>query len=216
MRFIKRLFSTSIGRKQVMAVSGLLLSLFLIGHLSGNLLLYVGADAFNKYAGTMMANPLLVPIEIVLIAILLIHMAFAFVLTLENRRARPERYAVKHPSEASMASRTMIYSGILVFAFLILHLVNFKFGDYEDHPQFLYGLVVDYLSQPLNGSIYIICMVVLGLHLKHAIQSVFQSFGWNHPSYTPSIKRFCTWLGVLIAVGFGSFPIWAMLTKGGV
>ena len=215
MKFFKRLLSTSIGRKQVMAVTGLLLSLFLVGHLAGNLLLYVGADAFNKYAETMMANPLLIPIEIGLIAVFLLHVIVAFLLTAENKRARPVAYAVKHPSDASLASRTMIYSGVLVFAFLVLHLVNFKFGDYESHPQFMYGLVVDFLSQPVNGLIYIVCMIILGMHLKHAIQSVFQSFGWNHPAYTPGIKRFCSALGILIAVGFGSIPIWFMLIKGG-
>ena len=216
MTWLLDFFKTSIGRKQLLALSGLAMGGFLITHLSGNLLLFADRDGtlFNDYAAFLTSQWWLIPAEFGLIAVYLLHLALASVLTLENRLARPDHYRVKDSSDASLASRTMILSGLLTFIFIGIHLLDFKFGDYSGENG-LAGLVKRKLASPFYGTFYIAFLIVLAIHLGHGIQSTFQSFGLNHRSYTPAIKKICLVLAIGLCAGFASIPVWLMLTKGG-
>lgn len=204
-------FSTSIGQKQLMAVTGLVWLGFLVGHLSGNFLLLAGPETFNAYAEFLSNHPLLIPVEIFMLTVLLAHVFLAIRITVQNRAARGSSYQFKQASGATLASRSMIFSGLVVFFFLVIHLINFKYGGYEDHELKLYGLVMDQFAQPEFAVMYILFMVVLGAHLIHAIQSVFQTFGWNHPAYTPALKNLGYALALILAGGFAALPLWAWL-----
>jgi succinate dehydrogenase / fumarate reductase cytochrome b subunit len=214
MTWLSDFLGSSVGRKQIMALTGLGMAGFLIAHLSGNLLIFAGADAFNGYAEFLHHQKWLPLARIGLIAITIVHIYLAFQLTVENKAARGTRYYYKSSSGASLASQTMIYSGVLIFFYLILHLAHFTFGD-KDVPNGLYGLVTDKLSSPSYGFFYVACMVVLGAHLVHGIKSTFQTFGISHPKHTPILEKALVGLAVLIAAGFAAIPILLMITKGG-
>ena len=213
---LSRFLSSSIGQKQLMAITGLIWTGFLIGHLSGNFLLFAGAEKFNAYAEFVSSQVWLIPGELFLVGVLVTHMFLAIRLTTRNRAARASTYVAKSASDATLASRTMIFSGLLVFIFLVLHLIHFKYGGYQDHVDGLYGLVMERFSQPWFSIMYVLFMVVLGFHLVHAIQSVIQTFGWNHPVYMRSIKVICVALALILTIGFSSLPLWAwLIEKGG-
>ena len=213
MHWLSNLFRSSVGRKQLMALTGLGLSGFLIVHLSGNLLLFAGDGGvkFNAYAAWLHKQPWLIPAEIGLVGMFVLHIYLAFSLTRQNRNARPTPYYYKDGSDASLGSRTMILSGLVVFLFLVIHLVNFKFGD-ASGPGGKYALVVSTFQDPLYAFIYIIAMIVLTLHLSHGIQSAFQTFGINHPVHTPNIQKLCLLLALALGAGFTSMPLWFLIS----
>lgn len=219
MKWLTMFFTTSIGRKQLMAITGLGLSGFLVVHLTGNLLLFVEAESafgvkFNEYAAFLHKQPWLIPSEIGLLVMFFVHVGLAIKLTRESGAARPGGYSKKSASDATLASRSMIYTGVLVFVFLIFHLIAFKFG--EKHPEDgLAGLVRDSFQNPAYSLAYVACMVVLGLHLVHGLSSAFQTFGWNHPKYTPLVKKACMLFAILLCAAFASIPLWFLLTQGG-
>jgi succinate dehydrogenase / fumarate reductase cytochrome b subunit len=220
MSWLSAFLNTSIGKKQLMAVTGLSLSGFLVVHLLGNFTLFAGKDAFNEYAHFYASHPkLLMVAEMGLIVLFLLHMGLALKLTLENKAARPVGYVMKRPSEATLASRTMIYSGLLILVFLILHIRGFKFGGAVTDPAHdwkdFYTLVVTSFQKPLVAMIYLISMVILGLHLNHGIQSAVQTFGLEHPKYTMLVKRASTVFALLIAVGFSIIPLYFWLVYKG-
>ena len=173
-------FTSSIGKKFIMSITGLFLILFLCVHLTVNLLLLVSPEAFN--AGCeFMALPVIKVIEPILALGFIIHIIWASVLTLQNQKARPTKYALRNQSQnCTWASRNMYILGALVLAFLALHICtiwyNFKFGDITDH----YELVSSRLEQPVYGIIYIIAAILLGLHLSHGFWSAFQTIGFSN------------------------------------
>ncbi len=189
MSWIARYASSSIGKKQIVAATGLGLVGFLVAHLAGNLLVLKddGGQAFNGYSHFLITHPLLYLAEGGLVALFSVHMGLAAKLTLENRAARgPVGYAVVRSrggaSRRSLASQTMKLSGALVAVFTVLHLLTFKWGP---HYTIKYGdgvlmrdlatLVVEVFRKPAYLAWYLVCMVVLGLHLHHAIASVFET-----------------------------------------
>jgi succinate dehydrogenase / fumarate reductase cytochrome b subunit len=208
---------SSVGKKQIMALTGLGLSLFTIAHLTGNFLLFVGPEAFNAYGYKLTSTPLIYVAEAGLLGMLLAHMGLAIRLTIENNAARPEKYfmKVKTGRGAGFASSTMIYTGFIIFLFIVTHLLHFKFGAYYEFEldgvavRDLYRLVMEGFQNPLCVTWYIISMIAVGIHLSHGIQSTFQSFGVNHPKYTPIIKKIGCFLAFAIAIGFSSIPLWA-------
>ncbi len=203
-----RLVHSSIGRKALVAVAGLLLCGFLVTHLAGNLLLLVGEDIFNQYAETLEHNPLLIPAEIVLVTIFLLHVVTSLWLKKENRSARPSPYAVtKSKGGSSWGSSTMAVSGTLILVFLVVHIRTFKFGDKAAG---LYHLVRISFANPIYALFYVAAMAGLGLHLSHGLQSAFQTLGLNHPKYTPWIKAGGWAFAGAIAAGFAIFPIWGL------
>jgi len=201
-----KIFSSLIGKKLGMALTGLALYGFLVGHLAGNLLLVKGdhGEAFMAYAKFLTTHPLLIPIEIVLLAIFLIHIAFAISVTLENRRARPIGYQARSRSVGgrSWASSTMIYTGIIVFVFVALHIRMFKYGDLGTGT--LFDLVVNTFHETTTRVLYVAAMVVLGFHLWHAFQSAFQTLGLK----SSVIRVVGLVLSLVLAGGFGFLPLY--------
>jgi succinate dehydrogenase / fumarate reductase cytochrome b subunit len=212
-----KFLSSSVGTKVLIAITGLAFFLFLILHLAGNLLIFAGADAFNSYSHKLISNPLLLVAEAGLAAVFLLHVVKAAVNFLDNRRARPVGYEQKrwarHTSRKSIASTTMMLSGIVIFAFLVLHLVSFKFGTYYEDPTHhyrdLHRLVLEKFSHAGFAGFYVLCMVLIGLHLRHGLASACQSLGIEHPAYNRVVQVVGILLAVLIAGGFAAIPIWA-------
>jgi succinate dehydrogenase / fumarate reductase cytochrome b subunit len=200
---------SSILKKVAMAFTGLSMFLFLIGHLGGNLLLLSGPDSFNGYAQTLARIPLVIPVEIGLLALALLHGVAAVQVTLENRGARPQGYVVKKTAgESTLASRTMWIGGIVIAVFIVIHVWMFKYGDHLG-PQELYGLVVRSFKNPVVMVGYVFALLLLGLHLSHGFASALQTLGVNRPRWRPRLRAAGSVLGWAIALGFLALPIWA-------
>jgi len=171
-------FSSTVGTKVLIAITGLSLFLFLVGHLTGNLLLFAGPAAFNGYSHKLISNPLIYVVEAGLVAIFLLHVFKAVTNWARNRGARPAGYAEKkwagHTSRKSVASATMIYTGVVTFAFVVFHLVTFKYGPWyttmgkEGEVRDLHRLTVEVFQSPLMVGFYVACMILIFLHLRHA------------------------------------------------
>ncbi len=196
-----RLLTSSIGRKGIMAVSGLLLSLFLLVHAAGNSTTFFGAEAFNSYAAHLHALNWLIPVfEMGLIAIFLLHIFFGIMLTLENYQARPSRYlAARSSGGRTPGSRTMIFTGMLILVFLAVHLKNFHFTD---HSRRISVIVREILAQPLIGGFYLLAMAGLGLHISHGFWSLLQSLGLNHPKYNIFLYRAALTAALMVTMIF--------------
>ena len=187
-------FDSSVGMKILIGVTGLALVLYLIVHIAGNLMVFGGPALFNKYAYTLEGNPLIPVIEIGLLLIFLVHVYKTVTMFLANQQARPVGYVRKKyagkPSRKSLASSTMIASGLWLFAFLIVHVRAFRYGTEYEWPaggRDLYRLEIENFSNPLMVGFYILSMIVVGSHLWHGISSAFQSLGVDHPRVTPKL-----------------------------
>lgn len=193
-----------------MAVSGCILFLFVVGHLIGNLQIYEGPDQLNRYAVLLRTEPpLLWAVRIVLLAMLLLHIWSSVQLAARNISARPERYVEKKATGSSYASRTMYWSGPIILAFVIYHLLDFTFGNVNPHfePGNVYGNVVASFQVIPVAAFYIIAMLLLCLHLYHGLWSMFQSLGIAHPRWTPLLRRSAAVVAMLIAAGNISIPV---------
>jgi succinate dehydrogenase / fumarate reductase, cytochrome b subunit len=221
LRWLLRLFSSSIGRKFVMALSGLGLCGFLVVHLAGNLFLYKGPEAFNKYALNLHEQEWLPLAEAGLFVMFAFHIYLAFSLTLENQLKRQVRYEKKESkiqgkSLAISPSNWMFISGLVVMAFLVLHIIDMKLHVRPDvtyiqeHDTAPFVNTIAVLRNPISAAVYVIGTIFLGFHLAHGVASAFQSLGFNHPKYTPLIKVISIVFAVVIAVGFCSLPISAL------
>jgi succinate dehydrogenase / fumarate reductase cytochrome b subunit len=217
-------FSSSVGTKILIALTGLALFLFLVGHLTGNLLLFVGPETFNGYSHALISNPLIYVVEAGLAAILLLHVFKAVTNWASNRGARPAAYVEKkwagHTSRKSVGSSTMIYTGIVTFVFLVLHLRTFKFGPWyttmgkEGEVRDLHRLTVEVFQNPVMVVFYVACMALVFLHLRHGLSSAFQSLGVNHPRYNRLVLTVGLTLATLIGAGFAMIPIIVFLAGG--
>jgi succinate dehydrogenase / fumarate reductase cytochrome b subunit len=206
---------SSIGRKFAMGLTGAALALFVLIHLLGNLTLFADADgqAFNAYAHTLESSPLLPLAEIGLAALFVIHIYLGIRTALENREARPSRYKDLAPhGNRTLASTSMIVTGLLVGAFLVVHLIDFRLATRD--PDGLASMVVVRLSKPIGAAIYLVGVLALGVHLWHAFQSLFQTFGLNHPRYRPLIVRAGWAFAILIGGGFAAFPVAILASSG--
>ena len=195
-----------IDKKMGMALTGIPLYGFLVVHLAGNLLLLKrdGGAAFEAYAALLAGQPLLVPAELGLLAVFFLHLYLAVSVTVENWRARPVSYQRRRSAGGrTWASSTMIYSGVLVLAFLALHLANFKYG--ERGAGTLYDLVVDSFRSPLYGGGYVLAMVVLGFHLWHALHSALQTLGLHASRRVRVVSAI---FSLILAGGFAAIPLW--------
>ena len=199
-----------------MGASGLFLVIFLIMHLAGNLLLLAddGGEAFNAYARFMSTNWVIRVLEIGLFLGFVIHIVMAALLTRQNRKARPVKYAMNKAQENSpWYSRNMGLTGSLILVFLVIHLKNFFvesriFGQHN-----MYGLVKTAFQDPLYVGVYLLSFIILGLHLSHGFQSAFQSWGLNHKTYTPLIKKAGYLFAVVIPSGFAVIPIFFYIQR---
>lgn len=209
-------FRSSVGRKQIMAISGLGLCVFVLTHLLGNLTILVSGDTFNQYAHTLTSTKLIYLAEAGLAATFLVHIVLAIVLTRENRKARPDRYYMKVDTGrgATKASSSMIISGMILLVFLIIHIWGLKFGEvYETEVmgtpmRDLYKLTVETFKNPMYTAFYVIVVTILGFHLRHGFSSAFQSLGFNHPKYKEKLQTAGKIFGFLIAGGFSIVPLY--------
>jgi len=209
-------FSSSVGTKLLIGVTGLLLVGFLAFHLFGNLLLFFGPEKYNEHAHALIANPLVVPAELGLVALFLLHALKAVLNFVDNRAARKQGYETKvwagGPSRKSWASTTMIISGIIVLLFVPLHLVTFKYGpNYPAHEpgvRDLYRLLIEVFQSPFYVTYYVISMVIVGLHLRHGIWSSLQSLGLIPDRMTRAVAAICYVLALAIGAGYVLIPIY--------
>ena len=201
------------GKKIIMAITGCILILFVIGHLLGNLLIYAGPARYNSYAAFLhFDGTLLWIIRIVLIVSVLLHIEAAAQLWLRNKRARPVGYSRKESIRSSYASRTMYWSGPIVLAFVIFHLLEFTGGFIHPGSQFIAGNVYHNVVAGFSvwwiSAWYIFSLCLLGLHLRHGLWSMLQSFGLPHTQAREAVlKRLALWIAVIIIGGYISIPI---------
>ncbi len=211
-----RVFATSVGTKLLIGLTGLALFLYLITHIAGNALIFFGPATFNQYAHTLTSNPLIPVIEIGLLLIFLVHVYKTVTMYLGNQRARPVGYLMKKrqgpPSRKSFASTTMIFSGLWLLIFIVIHVKTFKYGTVYDAPggvRDLYRTEMEAFANPLIVAFYVVSMLVVGSHLWHGASSAFQSLGFDHPRWTPRILAFGKIMAVVIAGGFILIAVWA-------
>jgi succinate dehydrogenase / fumarate reductase cytochrome b subunit len=217
-----RFFSSSLGSKILIALSGLGLFVYLVLHLAGNLLIFGGSEVFNEYSHALISNPLVLPLEIVLLVVFLVHIVKTLAMTLANRRARPVGYARKDwaggRSRKTLASSTMIVTGLILAIFTIIHVRTFKFGAYYEVAgtgvRDLYRLEIEQFSDPLIVGFYSLVMVLVGFHLWHGVSSAFQSLGVDHPAYTPRLLVAGKVLAVVISGGFLVIPLYVFFAGG--
>jgi len=207
--------------KLIIGVTGMLLFLYLIVHIAGNLMVFLGPEKFNKYSHALISNPLVVPVEIGLVVVFLIHLFKAITMTFQNQSARPAKYAKKEwaggASQKSFASSSMILTGLAVLIFVPIHVWTFKYGpfyDLGDGVRDLYRLEAENFSSPLAVTFYVVMMIVVGLHLWHGVPSSFQSLGLDGPRFTPLIRKIGKVSAVVIAGGFIVITLWVFLAGG--
>jgi succinate dehydrogenase / fumarate reductase, cytochrome b subunit len=207
-----RFWQTTIGKKAIMAVTGFILFGFVVGHLLGNLQIYEPPEKINHYSATLKSLPLLLwSARIILLLSVVLHIWSAFQLWLLQREARPISYIKKTNLHSTYASRTMYWSGPIMLAFIIFHLLQFTFGvvhpgaPFVDHD--VYNNVVTGFQVWPVSLFYIIAMLMLCYHLYHGLWSMFQSLGLSHPVYTPWLKLAAKVVAILIAAGNISIPV---------
>jgi succinate dehydrogenase / fumarate reductase cytochrome b subunit len=216
---VVRFYEAPIGKKVVMAVTGLMLFGYVLAHLLGNLQIYAGPDQINRYAA-FLHNPanagLLWGARCVLLAAVGLHILAAVQLWMLKNDARPVSYVKKDDAAATYASRTMEWSGPIVLAFIIFHILHLTVGAVGPVPQELAdgpdvrANVINGFSNPLIAGFYIVAILMLCTHLYHGLWSMFQSLGISHPKYTPKLKKFAAIFAILIAIGNCSIPIAVM------
>ncbi|MEY3690517.1 MAG: hypothetical protein RJB57_172 [Actinomycetota bacterium] len=230
--FVIDLYSTAVGKKYAMGITGIGLMGFVLFHMIGNLKMYMGAADLDHYAHFL--QTLLYPLAPKgwvlwilrggLIAMLLVHLHAAWSLTVLNRRARPVKYqSARDYQIANFASRTMRWSGIIILAFLVWHLLDLTFGVVNDHVgtmithpgdtepvKDVYGSVVASFERIPVAFFYVVANILLGIHLFHGAWSIFQSLGWNNPRFNRWRRAFATGFAAVIVVGNVSFPVAVM------
>ncbi len=206
-----RLFSDSIGRKVVMAITGLLMVLFVIGHLLGNLSIFAGPNGINAYAQHLHDLPALVwGTRIVMGVSVLLHVFISIQVTLENSAAKADRYAVQSSLRATFASKNMIWTGVILGIFIVSHLFHFTIGVHPA-PDFagrndVYAMVIAGLGKTLTGLAYIVAMISLFLHLSHGIQSAPQTLGLSNAMLQPRYGVIGKVASAVFLIGFGAIP----------
>ncbi len=212
MGLVGSLYRSSVGKKSIMAASGLLLSLFILVHLVGNSISFAGREAFNSYAEKLHSLGWLIYFfEVGLLGLFLIHIITGIILYFENLQARPSRYSVNSSEGGrTLGSRTMPYTGALILVFIIVHLINFHFTN-KDLP--VADLVRGVLSRPGLAFFYIFSFVALTLHLSHGAWSLFQSIGFNHEKYNQFLLKGALVFSILVGTVFILIPALALISR---
>ncbi len=216
--WLGRFLSTSVGKKTVMAITGLSLVGFLVVHLLGNLNLWTGGDeGFNGYAEHLESLGWLLSVaEVGLLAIFIVHAVLALKITAENRAARPTRYAHRATMGGTTpGSATMLITGLILLVFIIIHVIDFRVPALRGEIEDLAVVVRARLGTPLGAGIYLVGVLAMGLHLSHAIQSAFQSLGLAHPRWTPIVRVGGRVVAVLVPLGFATFPLFLFIGGSG-
>ncbi len=204
------------GKKVVMAVTGAMMFLFVIGHLLGNLQVFEGPEKINAYAHFLHTiGEVLWLVRITLIVAIVLHITATVQLALRSKQARPVGYSRKEAINSSYASRTMYWSGPIVLAFIIFHLLQFTAGYIHPEAQFIEGDVYHNLVSGFQvwwvSAWYIFAITLLGFHLRHGLWSMFQSVGLAHPRHTLALKNAAFLIATLIVLGYISIPISILL-----
>ena len=215
----RRVLSSSVGTKLLIGLTGLLLFLYMLLHLAGNALIFAGPEVFNEYSHKLISNPLIIPIEIGLAAVFVVHIFKTIRMYVANKDARPVGYAKKewagHTSRKTVSSTTMILSGLFIAAFVIIHVKQFKFGSWyqvqSSEIRDLWATEVEVFSNPFWVGFYVLATLLVGLHLRHGFASGFQSLGIDHPVYTRRLTLLGIFFAVLIGLGLAIIPIWVYL-----
>ncbi|MDJ1504939.1 succinate dehydrogenase cytochrome b subunit [Xanthocytophaga agilis] len=226
MNWLVNALTSTIGRKVLMALSGLFLIIFLVVHLVGNLQLLKsdGGVAFNTYAKFMGHNPLIQTVSILNFAFILTHIFVSLFLTIRNRKARPQGYAYVNNS-STWSSRNMGILGTIILVFLVVHLVNFwgrmKLTDFGIGSYVEHDATQDYLDLYTTTKaafqewwlvvLYVVSMIALAFHLSHGFQSAFRTLGVNHPKYTPFLKGLGLAFSIIVPAGFAIIPVYMFL-----
>lgn len=216
-------FCSTIGRKQLIGLTGIGLSLFVLLHMAENMLILVGPQIYNNYAHFLTSNPLIYVAEGGLLAIFLGHLVLASVISIRNMGAREGRYAVlaKGAKRTSMTQRSLWAQGLLILVFVILHLITFKFGtEYTvnygaGEIRDLHRLVIEIFKEPMYVAWYLVALMVLGFHLSHGVGSSFQTLGIHHPRFQCAIKKFSIFYAIVVAGGFIVQPLYVFFIHRG-
>lgn len=222
MNQLSAFYRSSIGKKIIVAVTGLILIGFIVGHLLGNLQIFFGQDYINSYAEKLRSlGVLLWVIRVFLLLTVLLHIYFTIRLALDNRRARPVAYAKKEHVKATFASRSMALSGLVLLAFILFHIAHFtvrvtdpRFSLLKADPlnrYDVYSMMVFGFQNAIVSGFYILAMFLLALHLSHGSSSFFQSLGLNDKNLTPRLARGGRIFAWLIFVGYTSIPVAVLL-----
>jgi succinate dehydrogenase / fumarate reductase cytochrome b subunit len=229
MNLLKRVWRSSLGKKYVMAISGAALLLFVIGHMVGNLQIFLPPEAINRYGHFLQSNiEILWPVRIGLLVLVLAHIVAAIQVSAENKAARPMGYLSSRPYAASLGSRTMLMSGLIILTFIIYHMLHYTvqvkaanltgidFSQLKDAEgrHDVYAMLIYGFSKPAVSLFYVIAMGLLCLHLSHGASAMFQSLGWKNHVYGPWIENAAKVVAILIFVGYVSIPVAVMLGHG--
>jgi succinate dehydrogenase / fumarate reductase cytochrome b subunit len=209
-----------------MAVSGFCLFGFVAGHLAGNLQVFLGPEAINRYGHFLQSNPELIwPARLSLLALIGLHIWSAAKLTQENRAARPVAYGEYKPVGSSYASRTMLMTGLIVASFIIYHLLHFTirtkginltgqdFVTFKDaeYGHDIYRMIIVGFKHPLVSLFYLVGVGLLCFHLSHGISAMFQSIGWKNETYRPLLDKAARLIGLVLFLGYASIPAAVLL-----
>ncbi len=213
MNWLVKTFSSSIGKKQVQAVTGLAFCAFVAVHLMGNLTIYAGKDSFLSYVDHLHSVEALVTLaEFGLIFFAVLHIGMGLYLFLENRRARPAAYAVdKSAGGRTIGSRTAPYTGALILIFVIFHLIKFRFVDKMTINDFII-LSNTFSEFGFWTLFYIAGVIVVAVHVSHGFWSGFQTLGLNHPKYSPWVERVGIIFSLILGIGFASIPVFLFVS----
>ncbi len=232
MKTVTNVFGSSLGKKYVMAVSGCVLFLFVVAHLLGNLQVFLGPEAINRYGHFLQSNlELIWPARIFLLLMVTLHVWSAAKLSRENRTARAVPYANWNPTVATYASRTMLMSGLIVLAFIIYHLLDFTVmvkainltgQDFAARPEFydaqgrhdIFKMMVVGFNNGWVSAFYVFSIGLLCLHLSHGVSAMFQSMGWKSETCRPFLDKFARVTAWLIFLGYASIPLAILLGYG--
>ena len=211
--------SASVGKKYMMALAGIVWCLFVLAHLIGNFGLFLGQEHYNSYSEMLLSmGKVLYILEAGLVFFLLLHLILGILVQIENWRARPERYQLyRSKGGRTVGSRTMIYSGIAIVVFIVVHLLDLKYGDHVHDAAGridLYTATIGLLGDPVHAIGYLIAVCLVGLHVTHAFQSSVRTLGLNHDRYTPAVLATSWFLGFFVALGYGSIPVWILMGGG--
>lgn len=214
MSLVARMLGVSIGKKYIMGITGIALNLYIIAHLSGNFLLLSGAGEFNAYADFLHNIPGFLYIELGLALVFIVHSFLAVKLSIENKRARPQSYAVKKSAGvATPGGSTMKYTGPYILLFVIVHVANFRFRWFPSISEeaSIYDVTYALFQEPAYVVFYVVSTLIVGLHVSHGFQSSFQSLGLNSSHYMPALRSISVVFGVAVGIGYAVLPIFMFL-----
>ncbi len=205
------IFTSSIGKKLLMAVTGFCFCGFLAVHLAGNLSVYGGSGMFNSYVEHLHSLGILInAAELGLLALAIVHVTTGTVLFFQNLRSRPVRYDLKkNAGGRTIGSATMPYTGFVILVFLVFHLIGFHFADHTGRT--VYDIMTAAFSAPLTVVLYVAAVLVVAVHISHGFWSLFQTLGLNHAGYMPLIMKGGVAFAVIVGLGFGLIPVYLLM-----